>query len=193
MEVKLEDIDTPFLWVDLDIMEDNISSLSSFFKSKNLNWRPHVKGIKTPEIAQKIINSGAIGVTCAKLSEAEVMVSGGVESILIANQIVGSKKIERLCALSNDAEIITAVDDAGVVQMMNQIAQQKSVNLNVLIEINIGMNRAGITQIKGHTFCPGLRFSIYNAMPVEGVSYLTQFMRKFMLAHPGPSGASPKM
>ena len=34
MEVKLEDIDTPFLWVDLDIMEDNISSLSSFFKSK---------------------------------------------------------------------------------------------------------------------------------------------------------------
>jgi len=148
MEVKLEDIDTPFLWVDLDIMEDNISSLSSFFKSKNLNWRPHVKGIKTPEIAKKIINSGAIGVTCAKLSEAEVMVSGGVESILIANQIVGSKKIERLCALSNDAEIITAVDDAGVVQMMNQIAQQKSVNLNVLIEINIGMNRAGITQIK---------------------------------------------
>ena len=83
MEVKLEDIDTPFLWVDLDIMEDNISSLSSFFKSKNLNWRPHVKGIKTPEIAQKIINSGAIGVTCAKLSEAEVMVSGGVELSLI--------------------------------------------------------------------------------------------------------------
>ena len=63
MEVKLEDIDTPFLWVDLDIMEDNISSLSSFFKSKHLNWRPHVKGIKTPEIVKKIINSGAIGVT----------------------------------------------------------------------------------------------------------------------------------
>ena len=145
MEVRIEDIDTPFLWVDLDIMEDNISSLSSFFKSKNLNWRPHVKGIKTPEIAQKIINSGAIGVTCAKLSEAEVMVSGGVGSILIANQIVGAKKIVRLCALSNDAEIITAVDDAGVVQMMDQIAQQKSVNLNILIEINIGMNRAGIT------------------------------------------------
>ena len=148
MEVKLEDIDTPFLWVDLDIMENNISSLSLFFKSRNLSWRPHVKGIKTPEIAQKIIHSGAIGVTCAKLSEAEIMVSGGVESILIANQIVGSKKIERLCALSNDAEIITSVDNVNVVQLMNQIAQQNSVNLNVLIEINIGMNRAGITKIE---------------------------------------------
>ena len=56
-------------------------------------WRPHVKGHKTPEIARMQIAAGAIGITCAKLGEAEVMADAGIRDILIANQIVGPLKI----------------------------------------------------------------------------------------------------
>jgi phosphoserine aminotransferase len=53
--------------------------------------------------------------------------------------------------------------------------------------------KAGITQTKAHPFCPGLRFSMYNAMPIAGVAYLTQFMRKFMIKYPDTKNKSPKM
>ena len=144
MKIKSDDIDTPFLWVDLDIMESNIINLSSFFQSKGLDWRPHSKGIKIPEIAKKLIDAGATGVTCAKLSEAEVMVAGGIKSILIANQIVGEKKIERLCELSKKAEIIVALDNEEVAIQMDQLAQKNYVQIKILVEINIGMDRAGV-------------------------------------------------
>ena len=71
--MQLNHYDTPCLWVDLDIMGSNIQYLAGYFKSRGLEWRPHTKGIKIPEIAKLAINAGAFGVTCAKLSEAELM------------------------------------------------------------------------------------------------------------------------
>ena len=142
--MEFNEIETPFLWVDLDIMESNIEHLSSFFRSKELKWRPHSKGIKIPEIVNKLIDAGATGVTCAKLSEAEVMVDGGIKSILIANQIVGEKKLNRLCELSKKAEILVAVDNTEVADQMNRLAKKNNASLNILVEINIGMDRAGV-------------------------------------------------
>ena len=92
-----------------------------------MEWRPHTKGIKIPEIAKLAINAGAFGVTCAKLSEAELMTAAGVQNILIANQVVGEQKIERLCQLSRFNEIIVAVDHLETVQLMNQIAEKFAV------------------------------------------------------------------
>ncbi len=71
--LKKNELDTPALWVDLDILDSNIASLSAHFKKAGVHWRPHTKGIKIPAIAHKAIAAGAIGVTCAKLGEAEVM------------------------------------------------------------------------------------------------------------------------
>ena len=96
MIMNFSEIDTPFLWTDLDIMEKNILNLSSFFRNLGLNWRPHTKGIKIPAIAHMLTASGASGITCAKLSEAEVMAEYGIKNILIANQIVGYNKIDRV-------------------------------------------------------------------------------------------------
>ena len=72
------------------------------------------------------------------------MVAGGVKSILIANQIVGEKKIERLCELSKKAEIIVAVDNEEVAIQMNKLAEENNVHIKILVEINIGMDRAGV-------------------------------------------------
>ena len=60
----------------------------------------HIKGQKVPAIAHKAIAAGAIGVTCAKLGEAEVMAAAGISDILIANQIVGADKAARLAGLA---------------------------------------------------------------------------------------------
>ena len=104
-------LETPFLWADLDIMERNVSCLAKYFKQAGVNWRPHIKGIKIPDIAKAAIDKGAIGIICAKLSEAEVMISAGIKEILIANQIVDSTKISRLLELNRQADIMVAVDN----------------------------------------------------------------------------------
>ncbi len=70
-------LDTPTLWVDLDILDANIALLMGNFRAAGVNWRPHTKGIKIPAIAHKMIDAGAIGVTCAKVGEAEVMAAAG--------------------------------------------------------------------------------------------------------------------
>jgi len=134
--MQLNHYDTPCLWVDLDIMESNIQHLAGYFKSRGLEWRPHTKGIKIPEIAKLVINTGAFGVTCAKLSEAELMTAAGVKNILIANQVVGEQKIERLCQLSRINEIIVAVDHLETIQLMNRIAEKFAVTLEGVVHFD---------------------------------------------------------
>ncbi|MEM7129497.1 MAG: alanine racemase [Chloroflexota bacterium] len=136
-------LDTPFLWTDLDIVESNIAIMARLFEETKVNWRPHTKGIKIPAIAHKAIAAGAIGVTCAKLGEAEIMAAAGIKDILIANQIVGPHKLARLVHLQHQADVKVAVDDAGVASQLSAAAQAAGVEVGVLVEVNTGMNRAG--------------------------------------------------
>lgn len=137
------ELDTPALWVDLDRLERNISHLAAHFKSAGVNWRPHTKGIKVPAIAHQLLNAGAIGITCAKLGEAEVMVAAGIRDILIANQIVGSQKVTRLANLRPHADVKVAVDSRENVAEIGAAARTKGVEIGVVIEVNTGMERAG--------------------------------------------------
>ncbi|MDH7501045.1 MAG: alanine racemase, partial [candidate division NC10 bacterium] len=95
-----EEIDTPALLIDLPTMEANLKRMADFFSHKEAKLRPHAKTHKSPLIARQQIDLGAIGITCAKLGEAEVLVEGGIRNLLIANQIVGSAKIARLVHLA---------------------------------------------------------------------------------------------
>jgi D-serine deaminase-like pyridoxal phosphate-dependent protein len=139
-----DELDTPILMIDLDLMESNIARMAEFFGSVGANLRPHTKTHKTPIIAHKQINAGAIGVTCAKLGEAEVMVNSGIKHILIANEIITPFKIEKLLCLARHAEIIVAVDNEENVEHLSNSAYNKGVNLKVLVEVDIGMKRCGV-------------------------------------------------
>jgi D-serine deaminase-like pyridoxal phosphate-dependent protein len=141
---ELSALDTPALLVDLDVMETNIARIAGACRSAGVNWRPHIKGNKTPEIALRQIQSGAIGVTCAKLGEAEVMADAGISDILIANQIVGSQKVGRFVALSERAKPIVAVDNSVHVAELAAASKDAARPLRLVIEVNIGMNRAGV-------------------------------------------------
>src|ERR1700693_87080 len=137
-------LDTPALLVDLDVMEVNIARIVATSRMHGVAWRPHSKAHKTPEIAQMQIAAGAIGVTCAKLGEAEVMAAAGIRDILIANQIVGPIKIARLVQLADHADPIVCVDSVENLIELDLAFTNASKPLRVAIEVNIGMNRAGI-------------------------------------------------
>ena len=139
-----DDLDTPALWVDLDKMERNIANLVAHFSKAGVDWRPHTKGIKVPAIAHKAIAAGAIGVTCAKLGEAEVMAAAGVGDILVANQVVGERKIRRLVEVCGHADVKVAVDSAVNVAQIGELASERGIEVGVLVELNTGMERAGV-------------------------------------------------
>ncbi len=138
-------LDTPALLVDLDVVEANIARIAAECGKHGVNWRPHIKGNKTIEIVRKEIAAGAIGVTCAKVGEAEVMAEAGIKSMLIANQIVGAPKIARLVALQDRAEVIVCVDSVANAAPIAKAAHQAGKVVPVVIEVNVGMNRAGVT------------------------------------------------
>ena len=137
-------LDTPALLVNLDVMEANIARIVTTCRAHGVAWRPHSKAHKTPEIAQMQIAAGAIGVTCAKLGEAEVMAAVGIRDILIANQIVGPIKIARLVRLAEHADPIVFVDSIENLIELEAAFANAGKPLRVAIEVDIGMNRAGV-------------------------------------------------
>ena len=140
----VQDLDTPALLIDLDTMEANIQRMASYCARYRVNWRPHTKGIKVPEIAKQELAAGAFGITCAKLGEAEAMAAAGIDNILVANQIVGPIKVGRLVELSKTATVLVAVDSMANAQAMSEAAREVGVRVKVLIEVDGGMNRCGV-------------------------------------------------
>ena len=107
----IEAADTPALYVDLDALEHNAALMTKRASEQGVVWRPHVKASKSPELAKRLLAAGAQGITCAKVGEAEAMAAGGIDDILIANEIVGPQKIARLIAVAQQARLCVAVDD----------------------------------------------------------------------------------
>ncbi|NJD20802.1 MAG: DSD1 family PLP-dependent enzyme, partial [Gemmatimonadetes bacterium] len=106
----LGDLETPFLWVDLDAMDANVRVLAGFLREAGVSWRPHIKGVRAPGAALRLLDAGATGVTCATVGEAEIMADAGILDLLVANQIVGERKQARAAALCRRAHVKVAVD-----------------------------------------------------------------------------------
>lgn len=138
------DCDTPILCIDVETMEANLESMSSFMRERGKGWRPHQKCHKTPEIARRQVKAGAIGVTCAKVSEAHVMADGGITDILIANMIVGEPKVNRVAELCRKADPIVACDHFAQVEPLAAACSKAGVTCRVITEVDIGLNRVGV-------------------------------------------------
>lgn len=163
----IRELDTPVLLVDLDKLEQNIARMRRIIlQEAGIGWRPHVKSIKTPAIAHMLLGAGAHGITCAKLSEAEVMAAAGIRDILIANQIVSPAKITRLVHLLRHADVIVAADCETHLKALDTAAQAAGARLGVVVEVNMGINRAGVEPgepvvalARQAAACRGLRFA----------------------------------
>src|SRR5262245_44017186 len=145
--MRVAEIDTPALVVDLERMERNIAAMARFFADKPAKLRPHWKTPKCAEVAKRQLAAGAIGITCAKLGEAEALAASGVHaSVLIANQIVGAPKLTRLVTLARALpELIVAVDSVSQVDALDRAVRAESPRprLGALIEVDTGMHRCG--------------------------------------------------
>ena len=143
--MQIEDIDTPALLLRLERVERNIASMAGFFADGPCKLRPHFKTPKCAEVARMQLAAGAIGLTCAKLGEAEALAEAGVDApILIANQVVGAPKIRRLVKLARRfRELLIAVDDPQQVDTIARALVGQGVRLGALVEVDIGMHRCG--------------------------------------------------
>jgi D-serine deaminase-like pyridoxal phosphate-dependent protein len=142
--LRLEELDTPCLCIDLAAVEANIAKMAAFFAGRPAKLRPHTKTHKSPVLARKQIAAGATGIICAKLAEAEAMTLGGIDDIYIANQIVGKQKLLRLVNLAAYTRIRVAVDDPANVAQLSAAAADRGVQIGVLVEVDIGMGRCGV-------------------------------------------------
>jgi D-serine deaminase-like pyridoxal phosphate-dependent protein len=141
----LDALDTPAMIVDLPLMEKNIASLMERFRGKGTHVRPHLKTVKSPELAHRLLAAGAMGGCVAKVSEAEVMAQGGIEDLLITTEIVGTPKLARLAALVQKYPRIKVVVDSIIgAQALNETMSEARLNINVLIDLNVGQNRCGV-------------------------------------------------
>ena len=142
--MSLQDVDTPSLILELPAFERNLKLTSDSVKGKNVKLRPHAKSHKCPEIAHRQMSSGAVGVCCQKVSEAEALVEGGVNDVLISNEVVGAAKVKRIARLAKRAAIAVCVDDARNVDELDAAAKNEGVVLNLLVEIDAGAHRCGV-------------------------------------------------
>lgn len=142
---SVHDLDTPCLLVDLDRMEHNLRSMQGKADQAGVKLRPHTKTHRTPAIAALQCSMGAAGITVAKLGEAEVMASQGLDDIFIANEIVGSIKLERLRKLSRKMGRLAVGADSPIhVNALSAAFDGEDRPLDVLVDVDTGDPRTGV-------------------------------------------------
>jgi D-serine deaminase-like pyridoxal phosphate-dependent protein len=163
--VNIGELETPFLTIDLDRAARNIERAQSYCTEHGYRFRPHIKTHKLPQVARMQINAGAVGITCQKLGEAEVMADAGIEDILIAYPILGQSKLSRLGELAGRSGVTVAADSVQAVQAAGRAGEMAGRDIGFLVECDTGMGRLGVqspqdaaalAQVVSST--PGVRF-----------------------------------
>ena len=142
--MHIDQLETPAPVVDLDRLETNITRLQTYLDEHKIANRPHIKTHKIPAIARLQMDAGAVGLTCQKVSEAEVMAAAGFDDIFIPYNIIGESKLQRLMSLGTRAKISVTADSAFTVRGLSKAAQKAGLTLTVLIEFDAGLQRCGV-------------------------------------------------
>ncbi len=141
----ITELDTPALIVDLNAMDANMTACFAALEGTRVRVRPHLKTGKSPIIAHRLLQAGAIGICVAKLGEAEVMASAGIEDMLITTELVGARKLERLMALlRNHPQIKIVLDSLEGATSVSRAVTSAGLSVDALIDVNVGQNRCGV-------------------------------------------------
>ena len=163
--VRVNDLDTPAILIDLDIMERNLSKLASYGRKHGLRLRPHTKTHKIPALARKQIELGATGLTVAKVGEAEVMLAARPPDLLVAYPILGTRKLDRLMQVARQTDVTMSLDSLFVARQLSEAAKSHKIEIGVLAEVDVGLGRIGVPPgeallalVRGIAQLPNLRF-----------------------------------
>ncbi len=175
--MRVEDLDTPALVIDLDVMERNLCRAAQYASERGLRLRPHTKTHKIPALGHRQIELGAAGLTVAKVGEAEVMLRSGTPDLLVAYPVIGRPKLERLMGVARCAVVTVALDSLAAAEQLSAAASAARLTIGVLAEVDAGLGRVGvdpgedlIALIRGIESLPGLRF--------EGVTFYPGHIKK---------------
>jgi D-serine deaminase-like pyridoxal phosphate-dependent protein len=138
-------METPCILINEETVRRNIGTMISNLKANHINHRPHFKTHKSLYFAKMQLEMGAVGITCASIGEAEVLADGGINDIFIAYPIIGEEKLKRLLDLSRRVTLRTVVNSVEGAKALNIFFAKNNQKINVLIELDGGMNRSGIT------------------------------------------------
>ena len=143
--MKIQEIPTPALIIEKDAFESNFRTMADLLKRfPSMRLYPHYKSHKCLAIARRQMAEGAGGITCAKLSEAEDLVRGGIPVVVIANQITQPEKFPRLAAIAKAADVTVCVDDEENIAALGAAMSEAGAKLRVLVEFEVGLNRCGV-------------------------------------------------
>ncbi|MFZ9131813.1 MAG: alanine racemase, partial [Gemmobacter sp.] len=173
--MKITDLDTPAVVVDLAILEANLARAQAHADALGLRLRPHVKTHKLPRVAQMQMALGAVGITCQKIGEAEAMADAGLADIFLPYNILGAAKRARLAALAGRVTLSVTADSAETVAGYAETFANPARPLAVLIECDTGAGRCGVQSpaeavaLAGRiAAAPGLRFAGLMTYPPQG-------------------------
>jgi len=141
----IDAIDTPALIIDLDALEKNLSEVHAAIQTAGIAVRSHAKAHKCPDIALRQMQAGASGICVQKASEAEPFIEVGIKNILITNQVVGVRKVERVARLAAHAHMGLCVDNIVQIHQIGAAARRHAVAVDVYIEVDVGHGRCGVT------------------------------------------------
>ncbi len=161
--MRVDELETPVPVIDIDILEANITRLQAYLDEHQIANRPHIKTHKIPVIAQMQMDAGAVGITCQKVSEAEVMANAGFSDIFLPYNILGEAKLNRLMSLAGRATVSVTADSAVTIRGLSKAAEQAGLVLTVLVECDTGGHRCGVQS-------PGEAAEL--ACLIEGLPYL---------------------
>lgn len=165
MPWTVDDLDTPAVLIDLDRVEANLGRAQAYADAHGLRLRPHIKTHKLPELARLQVELGAVGITCQKIGEAEVMADAGLDDILLTFNLIGRAKLTRLVALARRVRLGVAIDNEIVARGLSDAMAGVGLELPVLVECDTGAERCGVQSAEEATALarivaalPGLRF-----------------------------------
>lgn len=139
-----ENFGTPCAVIDLDIVEQNIANAQRRCDDAGVANRPHIKTHKSPILAKMQLQAGAIGITCQKLGEAEIMFDAGIEDIVIATNLLGAARSGRLAELQRRVALKVCADNHVTLAEYAKAAARAERPMDVMIECDTGQNRAGV-------------------------------------------------
>ncbi|HYO83968.1 MAG TPA: alanine racemase [Bryobacteraceae bacterium] len=140
----LGDIDTPAIVVDVRVLEQNLRRTAEYARANGVRLRPHTKTHKIPELAKRQLELGAVGLTVAKTTEAEVMLSADPPDLLLAYPVVGLAKLQRAVELARRTQVTVALDSAEAAAALSDAASAAGVTIHVLAEMDVGLRRVGV-------------------------------------------------
>jgi D-serine deaminase-like pyridoxal phosphate-dependent protein len=143
------DLPTPALVVDEETLDRNIVVMAKFARHAKRSLRPHAKTHKSPIIARKQIEAGAIGICCATLPELQAMADARIKGLLLTAPVQDPAKTETLINIAKKTAVTIAADHPSQINTLMAKLPADASAVGVIVDVDVGQKRTGVCQVAG--------------------------------------------